>query len=93
MQSSTIQKLQSIAPKILSGEIKQDSSLVIQKAIAVHQILDDGEWHTATDIASQLDIGIEYARKILNACRDPWDLATHRSKGFMLIKSDSAIIV
>ncbi|WP_088893186.1 hypothetical protein [Leptolyngbya ohadii] len=85
MQESTAQNLRAVAPKILSGEIKKDAPFtpeVVKRAIDILEVLRDGQWHTATEIAQSLDIGAKYARDVLRVCAEAWELESHRRNGW-----------
>ncbi|MBD2364502.1 hypothetical protein H6G36_25570 [Anabaena minutissima FACHB-250] len=93
MQKSTIDNLQQLAPDILVGKLPYPSPAYAQHAISILRILDDGEWHTAGEIAAELGIGKKYVRDILRTCKDPWGLAVSNPKGWMLVKENSVIIL
>lgn len=93
MRESTIEQLRSLAPDLLVGKLPYPIPAAAQHAISILKILDDGEWHTAAEIAEELGIGKKYVRDILRTCKEPWGLAVSNPYGWMLVKNSSAIIV
>ncbi|MBN3948424.1 MAG: hypothetical protein HWQ38_18995 [Nostoc sp. NMS7] len=86
-------KLQLLAPDLLLGRIPNPCPVSAQRAIAILKILEDGEWHTAGAIASQLGVKPKYVADILRTCKDAWKLASHTRNGWMLPQKYSSIIV
>lgn len=85
MQLSTAENLRAVAPQILSGQYTADTPFcpeVVKRAIAILEILKDGNWHTAAAISNQLGIGSKYTRDILRVCAEAWGLEAHRRNGF-----------
>lgn len=93
MNETTINNLRSIAPQLLTGKSPYPAPSYAQHALSILKILDDGEWHTAGEIAEQIGIGKKYVRDILRACKDDWGLAFSNPQGWMLVKDNSVIIV
>lgn len=84
MQPTTALALKAVAQSIRTGAIPNPCPVIVQRAIAVFKILDDGQWHTATQIAAATGIGAKYARDICRACASEWGLYSHRSKGWWM---------
>jgi hypothetical protein len=66
--------------KIAKSEISQSITL----AIAIYQILKNGDWVTSTRIAAKLDKGLSYVRKVLKIVKEPFGLSSDRGKGWKL---------
>jgi biotin operon repressor len=93
VQKTTLDNLRSLAPDLLVGKLPYPIPAYAQHAISILKILDDGEWHTAAEIAEELGIGKKYVRDILRTCKEPWGLAVSNPHGWMLVKPDSIIIL
>jgi hypothetical protein len=92
MRDSTFVQLRAIAPSLLHSK-PNPCPVVVQRAIAILEILEDGKWHTASAIASQIGVKPKYVCDILRACKDGWGLASSTRRGWMLVKTESVIIV
>jgi transcription initiation factor IIE alpha subunit len=88
MQQSTINHLKLVAANLLQGKVSTPTSVVEQRAFAILKILNDGEWHTATEIADQLELKPKYIRDILRTVQDDWNLQciSSKHKGWRLPK-------
>jgi DNA-binding IscR family transcriptional regulator len=93
MRDSTTVQLSALAPNLLLGEYPDPCPISAQRAIAILEILQDGEWHTTKAIAARLGIKRKYVADILRACKEAWGLASSRGNGWMLLKKGSVIIV
>lgn len=65
---------------IAKSEISQSITL----AISIYQILKNGDWITSTQIATKLDKGFSYVRKVLKIVKEPFGLSSDRGKGWRL---------
>jgi len=63
-----------------------------QSVLDLWDILQDGEWHTSTQIAEKLGKSHSHIAAILNLVTKPWGLATSKRYGFMLPTSNAIII-
>jgi hypothetical protein len=93
MRDTSANKLQLLAPDLLQGKIPNPCPISAQRAITILQILQDGEWHTSTAIAIELELTPKYVADILRTCKDAWELASHTRNGWMLPQKHSVIIV
>lgn len=93
MRESTVDKLRALAPDLIKGNYPNPCPISAQRAIAILQILEDGQWHTAKEMSQTTGIGTKYVRDILRTCQNAWGLATHHRNGWMLVKSNSVIII
>lgn len=84
MQLATVEILQAVAPALFRGEIPNPCPVVVQRAIAILDVLSDGQWHTAATIAVRIGISRKYAYDILSAVKNNYGLLTHRRKGWKL---------
>lgn len=91
MQKSTIDSLRSLAPDLIRGKLPYPIPAHCQHALAILEILRDGEWHTARQIGEKLGIGKKYAGDILRVCREPWKLKVSNPKGWMLVKKQEKV--
>ena len=55
-----------------------------QKAIAIHNLLSDGEWRNARDIGSAIGLKTCTTRNLLGSLKEPFGLVSHRAKGYKL---------
>jgi len=55
-----------------------------QKAIAVHKLLSDGEWHNAKDIGKVIGLSTGTTLDLVGALKEPFGLASHTRKGYMM---------
>lgn len=65
---------------IAKSEISQSITL----AIAIHQILKNGDWVTSTQIAAKLNKGLSRVRQVLEVVKVPFGLSSDRGKGWRL---------
>ena len=93
MRDTSASKLQLLAPDLLLGKIPNPCPVSAQRAIAILQILQDGEWHTSKAIALELELTPKYVADILRTCKDAWELASSTRNGWMLPQKYSVIIV
>ncbi|PHJ64955.1 hypothetical protein VF04_03990 [Nostoc linckia z7] len=93
MDNSTIAQLKELAPDLLQGKIPSPCPVTAQRAIALLEILKDGNWHTATEMGKRLGIAPKYVNDILRACSQSWALASSTKNGWMLVREDSVMIV
>lgn len=66
--------------EIAHSEIPQS----IAVAIAIYEILENGDWVTSAEIAAKLNKSLSYVRKVLEVLRDPFELTGDRGKGWKL---------
>ena len=55
-----------------------------QKAIAIHHLLSDGEWHNAREIGSAIGLSPRTTRNLLGSLKEPFGLVSHRAKGYKI---------
>ena len=52
--------------------------------MAISRILQDGKWHTSTEIAAAVGIGQKYAADLLRTMQQEWGLLSSPRKGWRL---------
>jgi hypothetical protein len=55
-----------------------------QKAIAIHKLLSDGNWHNAKDIAKVVGLSTGTTLDLVQALKEPFGLASHTRRGYMM---------
>ena len=55
-----------------------------QKAIAIHHLLSDGEWHNAKEIGSAIGLCDRTARNLVGVLKEPFAIASHTRQGYMM---------
>lgn len=78
MRETTKAKLRLIAPELILGHNPKPCPITIQRAIAILEILKDGNWHTSKDIGDRLNLGEKYVKEILMVCKQSWELQAIR---------------
>jgi len=84
MKDTTAIALKAIARDLILGIAPKPCPVIAQRAIAILNVLEDREWHTANEIAETTQIGSKYARDICRACQSEWGLLSHRRKGWQM---------
>lgn len=84
MNKSTLDNLKKLAPDLLVGKLPYPIPAYAQHAISILNILNDGKWRTAQEIANELGIGKKYAADILRTCKDAWELTSSNPQGWIL---------
>jgi len=56
-----------------------------QKAIAIHKLLSDGQWHNAKDIAKMIGLSTRTTLDLVQALKEPFGLASHTRLGYMMV--------
>ncbi len=91
MRESTKKSLSDVSDAIRQGHITGQERFcptVVKTAVAVYKTLDDGEVHTSTAIAKQLNMSREYIADILRACSEGWN-AQSNNQGWRIVKDES----
>ena len=60
-----------------------------QKAIAIHHLLSDGEWHNAKEIGNAIGLCDRSTRNLVGVLKEPFSFASNTSKGYMMVTKDS----
>ena len=55
-----------------------------QKAIAIHNLLLDGEWRNASNIGSLIGLSDRTTRNLMGVLKEPFGIVSNSSKGYML---------
>ena len=55
-----------------------------QKAIAIHNLLLDGEWRNASDIGRSIGLSDQTTRNLMGVLKEPFGLASNSSKGYRM---------
>ena len=55
-----------------------------QKAIAIHNLLLDGEWRNASNIGSSIGLSDRTTRNLMGVLKEPFGLASNSSKGYRM---------
>jgi len=55
-----------------------------QKAIAIHNLLLDGEWRNASNIGSLIGLSDRTTRNLMGVLKEPFGIVSDSSKGYML---------
>ena len=63
-----------------------------QKAIAIHKLLSDGNWHNAKDISKVIGLSAGTTIDLVGALKEPFGLASQTRRGYMMVTKDSIII-
>ncbi len=83
MSVSNAEKRRALLPDLLSP-----MTIMHLRALQLKTVLQDGEWHLATDIAKMLGLNAEYVRQILRSHKVSWGLESRRMKGYRLAPSE-----
>jgi prophage antirepressor-like protein len=75
-------------PEILLPDLLGPMTIMNLRALQLKTVLQDGEWHLATDIAKMLGLNAEYVRQILRSHKAAWGLESRRMKGYRLAPSE-----
>ena len=59
-----------------------------QKAIAIHKLLSDGEWHNAKEIGSDIGLCDRSTRNLVGVLKKPFAIASHTRQGYMMELTD-----
>ena len=89
MNSPTADKLKAAAPFLLTEAARQQRDILPMAwgtALAILDVLHDGEWHTSSEIATLVGKSPSHIKAILLQVRDAWELETSNYKGFKLSK-------
>jgi hypothetical protein len=62
-----------------------------QKAIAIHALLSDGEWHNAKEICKAIGLCDRTTRNLVGALKEPFGLASHTRRGYQMATEGSII--
>jgi prophage antirepressor-like protein len=76
-------------PGVLLPELLSPMTVMNLRALQLKTVLQDGEWHLATDIAKMLGLNAEYVRQILRSHKADWGLESRRMKGYRLAPSEN----
>jgi len=88
MKDTTAIALSTIARDLMLGIAPKPCTVIAQRAIAILKVLEDGEWHTANEIAEATEIGSKYARDLCRICQPEWGLLSHRRKGWQMLSQE-----
>ena len=75
-------------PGTLLPDLLSPMTIMNLRALQLRTVLQDGEWHLATDIAKMLGLNAEYVRQILRSHKASWGLESRRMKGYRLVPSN-----
>jgi prophage antirepressor-like protein len=75
-------------PGVLLPDLLSPMTIMNLRALQLQTVLQDGEWHLATDIAKMLGLNAEYVRQILRSHKAAWGLESRRMKGYRLAPSE-----
>jgi prophage antirepressor-like protein len=75
-------------PGVLLPDLLSPITIMNLRALQLRTVLQDGEWHLATDIAKMLGLNAEYVRQILRSHKAAWRLESRRMKGYRLAPSE-----
>jgi len=85
MNHSTITNLKSWAYGwIATGKAQDYLSRYQQKAIAIHNLLLDGEWRNASAIATEIKLSQKATSDLLRALKEPFGIESHKVKGYRM---------
>lgn len=87
MNNTTADKLRSAAPFLLTETAREQRDILPMAwgtALAILDVLHDGEWHTSSEIAALVGKSPSHVKAILQQVRDAWALDTSNHKGFKL---------
>jgi len=59
-----------------------------QKAITIHDLLSDGEWHNAKEIGSAIGLCDRSTRNLVGVLKKPFAIASHTRQGYMMELTD-----
>jgi response regulator of citrate/malate metabolism len=92
MTPETAERLKNQAASLLEGRVSRPTPLVEQTAIAILEILKDGNRHTAAEIGEKIGVGRKYVRDILRVVKKEWGLTSQTGKkgGWMMAKEISS---
>lgn len=80
------------ANEYLNGGFKaQFPNKTEQQIIAIHNILKDGDWHTAQEIADRLKLGKRHTQNIMRAIVTPFEIASGQ-QGYC-IPNESTVLI
>jgi prophage antirepressor-like protein len=78
----------SAKPETLPPDFLSPMTIMHLRALQLRTVLQDGEWHLATDIAKMLGLNAEYVRQILRSHKASWGLESRRMKGYRLVPAE-----
>jgi hypothetical protein len=85
MNGSTRANLRSWAIAWISTRAAPDfPSRYQQKAIAVHHLLSDGDWHNAKQIGTAIGLCDRSTRNLMGLLKEPFGLASDPRRGYMM---------
>lgn len=62
-----------------------------QQVIAIHKVLNDGEWHTAQEIADRLELGKRHTQNIMRSLVTPFAIASGQ-QGYCIPQKHTILI-
>ncbi len=83
MPISNTEKSGALHPNLLCPMTSMDL-----RTLQLRTVLQDGEWHLATDIAKMLGLNAEYVRQILRRHKASWGLESRRMRGYRLAPTE-----
>jgi len=86
MKASTLANVKAWAIAWETTRIAPDfPSQYQQKAIAIHKLLSDGEWHNAKDISKVIGLSTGTTLDLVGALKESFGLASHTRRGYMML--------